>query len=561
MRYQYKLFLLFITFFMLLGCGDGLESEGTKESAPDSNKEEKELSEEEKFKRDSIRLVERKKELIIKFYDSIGYKMIDLILKNRVYETNPDQRPNVKDIGLNNFNSKLKEEAVKSYAKSLIKHRDILLSNLIEDTIYKRLDTILISRFYVDTIVGEDKDGKDRGSIDLYVKLHDEIQASIDTLKNNIEVLDLKDDQKPHENQVKEGNAKTALSQDSVEDNTIPLIESIKSQGILFLILFLASIVFNIIQYIIYRKKSKQRNGELSQAKDKLTSNETKQGKNSDDSFKPKPSQLSAHIVRNKIESAYQTMRKTLLQRYHRDCVGVQEVTYNTLLSDTLTEAQSKRFTSEQELASYISNPLDKHRMLLESDIKECIPQDLAIQQIHTSVTAESFLSRINTAIIPESDVRSKVQSLKQNLIDELPLTTTQEVLSGIIQDYKINIETHLTKMLQENLVFYFPFADVRGALSDEKKSKTKARDSALQLLLSPDDITKAAFHLLLDQEQMMQAGIMSYDSLLLPICELKPENFNSSGTRIEEIGTQGGKMVLEDGKWRVKDKLPIKII
>ncbi len=82
-----------------------------------------------------------------------------------------------------------------------------------------------------------------------------------------------------------------------------------------------------------------------------------------------------------------------------------------------------------------------------------------------------------------------------------------------------------------------------------------------MQLSLSPDDITKATFHLLLDQEQMMQAGIMSYDSLLLPICELKPENFNSTGTRIEEIGTQGGTMILEDGKWRVKDKLPIKIV
>ncbi|GGG14144.1 hypothetical protein GCM10011344_13470 [Dokdonia pacifica] len=559
MKYTYSLHIAFISFLMLLGCSDRLEPEGSIENTIDSNKEEIEQLGEEIFERDSISVVERKKELIIKFYDKIGYKMIDRVLTDRVYKSSPENKIVLKSISLNEFNSKLKngtesEKNVKLYVKSLVKYRDMLFLDLAKDSIYKGLDNILKSRFYIDTIVG-----KERISNELYIKLNDEIKANIDTLKNDIEELDLKGNQKPLENLVKEENGITIP--DEGKNKFKKLIEFIKKQGLLFLILLLVSIILNILQYIFYKKKRRQLNSKLSKATEKLASIKTKPENKSDDVFKPKPSKLSDHIVKNKIENAYETMHKTLLHNYHRNCVEDQEVTYNTLLSDTIASARSERFTSEQELTSYISKQIQKHRALLESDIQECVSQDVAIQQIHARITTEDFLPTINTAIIPESEVRAKVQLLRQNLINELPLTTTQEVLSGIINDFKQSIETHLHKMLQENLVFYFPFADVRGALSDEKKSKTKARDSALQLSLSPDNVTQATFHLLLDQEQMMQAGIMSYDSLLLPICELKPENFNSSGTRIEEIGTQGGTMTLEDGKWRVKDKLPIKIV
>jgi hypothetical protein len=58
----------------------------------------------------------------------------------------------------------------------------------------------------------------------------------------------------------------------------------------------------------------------------------------------------------------------------------------------------------------------------------------------------------------------------------------------------------------------------------------------------------------------MMQAGIMSYDSFIVPICELKSEDFNSTGTKIEQTGDDGS-MELEDGYWKVKNKLPIKVI
>ncbi|WP_299762450.1 hypothetical protein [uncultured Dokdonia sp.] len=559
MKYTYSLYVVFISFLMLLGCSDRLEPEGSIENTIDSNKEEIEQLGEEIFERDSISVVERKKELIIKFYDKIGYKMIDRVLTDRVYKSSPENKIVLKSISLNEFNSKLKngtesEKNVKLYVKSLVKYRDMLFLDLAKDSIYKGLDNILKSRFYIDTIVG-----KERISNELYIKLNDEIKANIDTLKNDIEELDLKGNQKPLENLVKEENGITIP--DEGKNKFKKLIEFIKKQGLLFLILLLVNIILNILQYIFYKKKRRQLNSKLSKATEKLASIKTKPENKSDDVFKPKPSKLSDHIVKNKIENAYETMHKTLLYNYHRDCVEDQEVTYNTLLSDTIAAARSERFTSEQELTSYISKQIQKHRALLEIDIQECVSQDMAIQQIHTRITTEDFLPTINTAIIPESEVRAKVQLLRQNLINELPLTTTQEVLSGIINDFKKSIETHLHKMLQENLVFYFPFADVRGALSDEKKSKTKARDSALQLSLSSDNITQATFHLLLDQEQMMQAGIMSYDSLLLPICELKPENFNSSGTRIEEIGTQGGTMTLEDGKWRVKEKLSIKIV
>ncbi|MGB3150427.1 MAG: hypothetical protein WBB27_07160, partial [Maribacter sp.] len=116
-----------------------------------------------------------------------------------------------------------------------------------------------------------------------------------------------------------------------------------------------------------------------------------------------------------------------------------------------------------------------------------------------------------------------------------------------------------IEKMITENSQFYFPFADAQGVLYDDKKSREIERDSAIKLTLEPTDKTRATFQLLYEYSDMMQAGIQSYDILLLPICDLKSEDFDRNGTKISQNG-RNGEMVLDDGKWKLHTKLAIKI-
>ena len=95
-----------------------------------------------------------------------------------------------------------------------------------------------------------------------------------------------------------------------------------------------------------------------------------------------------------------------------------------------------------------------------------------------------------------------------------------------IIDEVEENIIQVLHKMIEDGLVYYFPFADRNGALEDERKTKLIERDSAIKLSINPEDLSKAKFTLLYDKDDMMKAGIMSYDSLLVPICELLNKHF-----------------------------------
>ena len=554
MKHGYSLYLIFSAFLMLWGCSDLINQEGSKEEIILSEENKK------KYKKYKDSILNINKDRVIKLYDNIGFIAMNWIATDRIEYTNDTLKPVLENLSLQQIRNKFDEINNETTKRKSLAHVDFLLNSrkkLLDGVTnskanyVKELESLVLSPYYKDTLISKsyipETKRNDKEKEDKYLEnlgnVEEEIKSEIRKAK-----LDFKETLSRENWRKKIGKEVFSLGK-------------IKPLGLWFSSLFLISLLINILQYIRYKKKTKRLKKELSKTRKQPTSNPSIQNKKSQDDYKPKPSQLSPHSLKSGIESAYETMQKSLMQRYHPDCVRVQEVTYNTFLSDTMEEAQSKRFTSQQDLTSYLSIQINKHQIVLEKDIQECISRDVARQQIQSSVTATHFLTTVNTTIISESEVRSKIESLKNSFIDELPITTTQEQLAKDIENLNKDIEAQLVKMQQDNLIFYFPFADVRGALSDNKKSKTKARDSALYLSLHPNDITKATFHLILDQEQMMQAGIMSYDSLLLPICELKPENYNSAGTRVEEIGNQGGIMVLEDGKWRVKEKLPIKIV
>ena len=152
------------------------------------------------------------------------------------------------------------------------------------------------------------------------------------------------------------------------------------------------------------------------------------------------------------------------------------------------------------------------------------------------------------------------VNQQKMIAITSLKQTNNLKELTLIIDQVKEKINTLLKQLELQNSVFYFPFADAKGELDHLKKCKEKQRDSAIILTLDPANLTRASYKLLYNKIDMMQAAIMSYDSLLIPICELKSENFNSAGTQIIQIGPDG-VMNLENNQWIVSQKLSIKVI
>ena len=148
---------------------------------------------------------------------------------------------------------------------------------------------------------------------------------------------------------------------------------------------------------------------------------------------------------------------------------------------------------------------------------------------------------------------------MKERFKEELPKVISINELEVNINALESSITLAIEKMVKENSQLYFPYTDAQGILLDTKKSKDKERDSAILLIVDPLNGTQANFRLLYEYSEMMQAGIQSYDILLLPICDLKSENFNRNGTTITQNGPDG-KMKLENGMWKVQTKLSIKI-
>lgn len=513
------------------------------------------LQNKQKVEEIQIKILEENKTLIKNFYDDVSYEIVNLILEERVYKTNGNNIV-LKAIPLDSFPNRLQkdvEKNVKKYSVKLIEFKNQTISSLNKETLAgdfkKSKDDLINSSFYQEDIIG------DRKSDSLYIKLTNKINKIYESTQDKISVLNEASLQPLKMLKMTSGDN---ISLPEKLDNSILMSFSkiLKKYSWWLFGLLVISILLHFFQVFICRKQRVQFQDKLDverARKNRPTNNSQRRQK--------QPETLHNSEVKALVAAAYVELQRLLSSKYHRDCVESISGKCDHLKSQSTALIISKNFTSTQEVKRAIQQQIKQDEAILISELTTCVLKQDATRIINDEIVVEAFAKAYNVSIISENEVESKIEQLKQFVILELPETISKSKLNESLSELKKDIVMALQKMVADSLVYYFPFADSDGTLEDTKKTNRLERDSAIKLSIDPEDITKARFRLLLEKNDMMMAGIMSYDSLLVPICDLLNENFNRSGTTIEPIGSKYGTMELKNDTWKVKNKLPIKII
>ncbi len=493
-------------------------------------------------------VLKKNRALLYTLFDSVAYKSLDLVLRDRVYPTNLERVPDLKKVSLNLMSSKLidKEkniDSVKKYIRRFISLRDASLKKGLRSkvTFSKTTNAILISNVFKNNIL------KEKDTVLEYQNLSNQIVRNIKSAHGKYETILIKSSwfEKEYtslENSFRnyEKNKKeTGADSDSKLKISLWLILG------LLAISFFVNLVLGIL---LFRNRRKTQKVELQE-------NNTLEREQQSEL----PSALTHPEVHNYISQGFTKLEGDLITKFHKDCIETQIEELKSFKSIVLEKSKSQQFKDLNQLKYSISPLVRKYQVQIVQKLAKIVDKHSAKEQLEEKLDTENFVIKYASSIVSGEEVRSKVIVLKKKFYNEIPKVISKSDLEIEIQNLRESLVMAIEKMITENSQFYFPFADAQGILYDDKKSKEKERDSAIKLTLYPKDKTRATFQLLYDYSDMMLAGIQSYDILLLPICDLKSENFNRNGTKIAQNGNDG-EMTLEDGKWKLKTKLAIKI-
>lgn len=478
------------------------------------------------------------KQLIKTYYDTIGYHIIDVILKDRVYEKQPEKRPKLDKIPLDHIPdslSKPSEAKVKLYAQRLINFRSNVALNHNDNTTKKftdAVDTLLKSSFFKDTIITKNKENDS-----IYLALQKGILSEKDRVLNVI----------AENNERIDEVAQITIPNDHLDTNTES--NQLKDYYWLWIVLLALCIVLMFLQRFFYKSNIK-----------KLKQKRITKPSNNLQDFQMNPRRLNSSEVHNIITDYIKKLKATLVSQMGMDFSVIIEERLNKLTSDVSQAAAHKTFDSKETLSSFLQSYLDAPINNLKIEMGEYVTKETALSIFNSKFQIENIIAQLNTTLISEDEIQENIQTLKEACLAEytFPLKKSEYTLQ--LEEIRQRLHDKLLAMIQNRSIVYFPFSNPEGLLNDTKRSTTIQRDSAIKLTLDSNDTSQATFTLLYEKSEMMKAGIMSYDALLLPICEFKSSDFNSRGTTIQQIGPDG-TMFLEDGYWKVNNKLKIKVI
>ncbi len=493
-------------------------------------------------------VLEANTKLLNGLFDDVAYKSLDLVLTDRAYESKPEEAPKLKSVRLEDMKGQVKGESpndnsIREYIRKFILLRDSFLQEEFNrKTVFVNLtDSITQSEVYIDNIL------KDKATDSIYIDLTSRIKKSIKTAQDEFELTKTKIDWLDGSKTYIENNFK--IRQQKTKNITQDFGSTIKNYSLLLFWLLAGSLILNLILGILFFRK-REKNSE-SKKEDMLNVKRVE---------KPAlPSTLSQRETTTHISKAFQKLKSNLSLKYHKDCVATQITELQSLERTLLDKCKSQKFNNTRELDERVSPVLEELANKITQKLDAVIDRHGAQQIADKELDTENFVLKYVSSIISEKEISDKVSLLKRRFNDDMPLVMSKMELKEDINEMRTSIKRAIEKMMKENSQLYFPFADAQGVISDSKRSTEKERDSALIFVLHPEDNTRATFQLLYEYSDMMQAGIQSYDVLLLPICDLKSEDFDRNGTIISQNG-QDGEMILENGKWRVHSKLSIKI-
>ncbi|MFD2586128.1 hypothetical protein ACFSQJ_04260 [Croceitalea marina] len=492
-------------------------------------------------------VIKKNKTLLNTLFDSVAYRSVDLVLTDRAYESKPNEAPKLKGIKLGEMKSKIKgssknDSAIRKYIDEFVKLRkSFLKKNLSTKSVFvNETNEIVKSEMYLQNIL------KDKAEDSLYIKLTNRVEGFIKTSQEKFEIIIPKNTWlKKHDTSI-ENKFKTY--QQSKNELVKDSDSILKNNNILLLVLLAISLLTNLLLGTLWlRNRTKKTNVQESdvilekeQASVPITS-------------------LTPLEVSDYVSQAFKKLQAHFATNHHPDCVVTQIdalKSYELVISE---KSKSQQFKEIHELEQFVSPLIKKHEIQIGQKLAQILDKHSARQQFGRQLDIENFVLKYASSIISEEEIRSKVLTLKKRFYDEMPNVISKSDLEMDVQNLRESIVMAIEKMIAENSQLYFPYADTQGILYDDKKSKEKERDSAIKLTLDPKNKTCATFQLLYEYSDMMLAGIQSYDILLLPICDLKSEDFDRNGTKISQNG-RDGEMILDDGKWILKTKLAIKI-
>lgn len=498
------------------------------------------------YKADVLR---QNKALLYALFDSVAYKSIDLVLRDRVYPTNTKRIPDLKNASLDDMGKTLIDngqdiDSIKKYIQKFIDLREeFLKKNSPSGAVFTKVErTILTSDVYKKNIL------KKKDTFPEYLNLNKKIKRIIENAQARYENNIIKSKWVEKESASIENSFKNyeKSQKKAVQDSSSIL----KNNSLLLFVLLIISLLTNLVLGVLFfRNRKKIEKAAVQESAIVLKKEQTP----------VLPISLTQLEVSNYISQTLKKLQTDLAAKYHNDCVETQIKELQSFESVVFGKSKSKQFKDKYELEQFVSPMVKKHHDQITQKLDEIIDKYTAQQQLERELPAKNFVLKYSSSIISAEDVQSKIALLKKRYFEEMPKTISKNELKAHIDDLRESLKIAIEKMIKENSQLYFPYADAQGILSDDKKSKEKERDSAIRLTLDPKDNTRATFQLLYEYSDMMQAGIQSYDILLLPICDLKSEDFNRSGTKIFQNG-RDGEMILENGKWQLKTKLAIKI-
>lgn len=492
-------------------------------------------------------------QLTINLFDSIAFSTLDLILEKRAYEENPDSRPSLKGYGLDAMEQQLVEknpniDSVKKYILRLKGLREHLFGDIQSKSDFiKATDTLLDTPMYRDSIL--------KKSDSIYTQHIATLKAGLVNFKEQFKEIAPK--KQWQNNNAEELKAEHHEQFTASNGKDVSFLDQLKEKSLLLFWLLAGSMLLNTVLCILLfrkRKVEKIANKTLYKATPPTLGNQQETIK-----ITPVvnlPEKEVAHLV----TSEFEQFKKSLEKRFHKDCVATQDTPLNALKLELLNDSKDQKFKDADTLKSFIEKFVSAKKSAFEENIEKFVPNTVARQRFDQALDSESIVNDTVFNLISPDEIRTKVNQFKRNYLEELLGAIRKTDLDQDIIRIKKEIDAFIDRRVKENSQMYFPFADANGMVSDDKKSKEQERESAIKLTLHPNDTTKASFQLLYDYKEMMLGGIQSYDVLLMPICNLKAENFNRNGTKIQQLGDDG-EMELLDGKWNVSKKLDIKII
>lgn len=124
-----------------------------------------------------------------------------------------------------------------------------------------------------------------------------------------------------------------------------------------------------------------------------------------------------------------------------------------------------------------------------------------------------------------------------------------------------MNLENFQQEKKEKYEKIYLPFADTRGEIDAGKASSTPNQwSSALELTIDPKNPNRAYFRIMTEREDMCHAAVMSYDQILLPIAEIKSEEFRRvDGNFGKLIVQEPGILKKVDNRWIIEKKAKVK--